>query len=441
MIFDILTCKIKLFSWISIQKARSYLHRNVTEADVPENGNDEKQLLVDVSEIFQKDSRTGIQRVVRSILLHLHKYPPDGYRVRPVFASRKQKYSYAPKSFGQTYPHQLYNNDSSIVHVNSGDVFLGLDLTAHLLPLHIDQLIQWKCNGVKIHVLVYDLLPVMYPDWFNPKSSKNFKAWLKTLAITADSLICISNSVKTELECWLNKKYSLPSGMIPVSKITLGADIVSSVPSKGMPRNVKKLKETLSGNLTVLMVGTIEPRKGHGFVLDAFEKLWRRDFNINLILVGKRGWKTEELQQRIITHPKNQISLFWFDNASDELLDMLYQDCTGVIVASQAEGFGLPLIEAGYHNKPVLARDIPVLREIGGDFATFFSGNETESLDMEIENWLSGIANGREQKSFQPLNWQASANELLIRLGLNKETRGNSDMKRTVQVSVQERTA
>jgi len=412
--------KMALLNRLPVPMARKYLQRDACKSILPATTGREKQLLVDVSVIIKNDNRTGIQRVVRALLLQLLRQPPVGFRVRPVFATRNKGYRYAPEQFGLPDAQTSSLNVTSAVETGPGDIFLGLDLAAHLLSLHKIQLEQWKCSGAKIHIVVYDLLPVLHPHWFNSKTTRNFHRWLRTIAIFTDSAICISNSVKSELNEWLFQKYKLARGVVPISTIPLGADIESSSPSRGLLEDSAQLLTAFASKPTVMLVGTLEPRKGHGQVLDAFEKLWLQGGDINLVFVGKPGWKTEKLQKHLRAHPQNKHRLYWLDNASDEFLDLLYGACTGVIIASHEEGFGLPLIEASYRNKPVLARDIPVLREIGGNFVTFFSGASTESLVNDIELWLAKIAVGQIPLNVPQHNWKDSAQELLNCLGLGQ---------------------
>jgi len=136
------------------------------------------------------------------------------------------------------------------------------------------------------------------------------------------------------------------------------------------------------------MVGTLEPRKGYDLAIAAFERLWQTDHTILLVIVGKPGWKTEAVQERLRLHVERNKKIFWFNKASDELLQSLYQAATGVLLASEAEGFGLPLIEAMQHGKPILVRDIPVFREITELNATFF---DEHSIDERLEDWLQLI--------------------------------------------------
>ncbi|MBM5574148.1 glycosyltransferase family 1 protein [Deefgea sp. CFH1-16] len=276
---------------------------------------------------------------------------------------------------------------------------------------------HWKTTGVAIHIIVYDLLPVRHPEWFKPKSSQNFHRWLKTIAIFADSAICISNTVKADLNHWLTQQYAL-NNRLAISTIPLGADLQNSLPSTGLPANIEQQLVQMFQQPAILIVGTLEPRKGHAQVLAAFEKLWQQGYAINLIIAGKAGWQTEDLQHQLSNHPNP--SLHWLANASDELLEQLYIRCSGVIVASYAEGFGLPLREAMHYQKPIFARDIAVFREIGDQGIAYFDAHNTEKMHIELAHWLSQL--DQDPIIYQTMNetWHDSASALLTNLGLNR---------------------
>lgn len=386
----------------------------------------DRQLLVDVSVIYQNDARTGIQRVVRALLLQLLQAPPAGYRVCPVFATRRHGYRYAAPAFLEQ-PAQALDAAAQPVQVQSGDLFLALDLAAHLLPRHQAQVLGWKRCGVQLHVLVYDLLPLLHPEWFNPKTTRNFERWIRWIAVYADSAICISETVKVELCTWLSARFGLPPTALPASTIVLGADIDASAPSSGLPANAETLLTHLRNTPTVLMVGTLEPRKGHDQALAAFEQLWQQSGSTPLlVLVGRAGWKTEALQEKLRSHPEAGQRLFWLENVSDEYLTCIYTACRGVLVASRAEGFGLPLIEAAMHDRPVLARDLPVFREMKVPAVTYFGSDTPKGLADALINWLrlpgllSLVASTNASELHFP-TWQLSACQLLQALGLQRE--------------------
>lgn len=386
-----------------------------------------RQLLVDVSVIHQSDARTGIQRVVRALLLQLLMAAPAGYRVCPIFATRQHGYRYACPHFldesfqdtGTAASHMQLD-----VQVQSGDLFLGLDLAAHLLPRHQAQVLGWKRSGVKMHVVVYDLLPLLHPEWFNPKTVRNFKRWIKWLAVYADSAICISETVKMELHAWLNTHFGMLPTTLPASTIVLGADIEASAPSGGLPAQASSVLARLRSTSAVLMVGTLEPRKGYDQALAAFEQLWQQWENAPLlVIVGRPGWKTQALQEKLRCHPQAGQRLFWLEDVSDEYLAQLYDACSGVLVASRGEGFGLPLVEAVQHGKPVLAREIAVFQELKLAGITYFHGESVNDLATVLANWLKPawgttvLSPQSHASSFFP-TWQLSAAQLLHSLGL-----------------------
>lgn len=417
---------------LPVQWARKCAHDIATVAAPTEQAT--LQLLVDVSVIHQSDARTGIQRVVRALLLQLLQAPPTGYRVCPVFATRQHGYRYAASNFLDVSQQALTASEHT-VRVQSGDLFLALDLAAHLLPRHQTQVLHWKRCGVQLHVVVYDLLPLQHPEWFNTKTTRNFARWIRWLAVYADSTICISETVKVDLHNWLKTRFDLSPGTLPASTIVLGADIDASAPSAGLPANAEALLAHLRNTPAVLMVGTLEPRKGYDQAVAAMELLWQQsDPAPSLVLVGRTGWKTEALQKKLRHHAEAGKRLFWPENVSDEFLAQLYDACSGVLVASRAEGFGLPLIEAALYKKPVLARDLPVFREIGVSGITFFSGDDADTLARAISTWLGNEGDRNDASLHHSVTtWQTAAKQLLHALSGSRKLNPSHDDKQLAQ--------
>ena len=138
---------------------------------------------------------------------------------------------------------------------------------------------------------------------------------------------------------------------------------------------------------SMLMVGTLEPRKGHAQAVTAFERLWADGVEANLVIVGKQGWMVGELALRMREHPERDHRLFWFTDASDEWLETLYRAADLLLAASLGEGYGLPLVEAARRGVPLLVRDLPVFREVAGAHATYFSGLAPEDLATALLEW------------------------------------------------------
>ncbi len=113
---------------------------------------------------------------------------------------------------------------------------------------------------------------------------------------------------------------------------------------------------------------------------------------------GAKGWKDlpenkrrniPEIVNAILNHSELNRHVFWFQNASDELLEKIYAVSTCLLYPSEGEGFGLPLIEAAIKKLPVIARDIPIFREVAGDNVFFFpDDNSPDILYDKIKEWL-----------------------------------------------------
>jgi glycosyltransferase involved in cell wall biosynthesis len=368
-----------------------------------------RQLLIDVSAIAQTDAGTGIQRVVRNLYQALLASPPEGYRICPVAATRKQFYAYLPTDFLQ----QPARRAPLPIQVRAGDIFLGLDLSAHLIPHHMPELFHWKQQGVHMSFVIYDLLPVLEPAWFNPKATHNFHRWLRAMAILANDTVAISRTVQTDFSAWMQQHFGLSKSDIPCATIPLGAELDITPSRQPATAQPVQLPPQLNQHPFILMVGTIEPRKAYADVLDAFETLWTTGNETRLVIVGKQGWKVEALIQRLQTHTEIGKRLVWLNTPDDTVLRALYQQCQGVLMASKGEGYGLPLIEAAYFNKPMLVRDIPIFREIVGNAASYFSGTVHSDLLQALLKWLNQLESSNVPEQYPPsATWQTSSEVL-----------------------------
>ena len=367
---------------VKIAARRVWLWRNeryFTEADTGQK----PRLFVDVSGIVRSDAGTGIQRVVRAVWSELSKRDDRRFIVQPVYATNSQGYCHAPKDFLEA-PNSHFG--CVPVALGRGDRFLGLDLSAHLLPKYRKQIQAWRRNGATVHFIVYDLLPLERPEWFTHPRTKHFQKWMRLLTDEADQAICISDHVATQLRAKLDQR-AVPQ----VSRIHLGSDMSATRPSLGVSEEVTSTVERMGGRPSILMVGTLEPRKGYDVALRAFEYLWQTvpDSAPDLIIVGKGGWKTSLLQNEILGHPEFGRRLRWLDCVSDEGLTLLYKAARGLLVASLAEGFGLPLLEAASHGRPVLARDLAVFREHNLPNVMYFDQDSPAALASRLTELLN----------------------------------------------------
>ena len=387
-----------------------------------------RSLFIDVSVLAMKDYGTGIQRVVRALLAELLKSPPAGFRVEPVRFSHingQWRYVQAAEYMERAFSGESRALEDEVIDVTDGDVFFGADFyTVAVREGSRSGLFrEWRDRGARVSFIVYDILPLTLPRCFPPESEPAHREWISIVAEQADDLVCISASVADEVRNWLQAQTDLPASLPAIHPWTLGADIAASLPSRGVPDDAEVLLASLQDHDCFLMVGTVEPRKGHWQALDAFDLLWEEGSEARLVIVGNEGWRgvprdqarnLPQIIERLTNHPEMGRRLFWLQGASDEYLDRIYGQADCLIAASLDEGFGLPLIEAARHGLPILARDIPVFREVAGDAAAYFSGRDGASLATAIDLWLEEFRNGRHPRSegMKWLSWAESAERL-----------------------------
>lgn len=375
-----------------------------------------KQLFLDISILVQHDAKSGIQRVVRALLREYLISPPEGWAVEPVYAtSDSPGYLYA-RCFTSRFldVHDDWAEDSP-VDAWPGDIFVGLDLQHVVVPLQRDFLLGWRRRDIKVFFVVYDLLPVLLPQYFPDGTQEMHQHWLESISYF-DGLVCISRAVADELYDWLQTFGPKRERPLAINWFHLGADVENTVPTSGLPDNADQTLNALRSQPSFLAVGTIEPRKGYDQTLAAFDQLWQEGVDANLIIVGKQGWKMELLITKICDHREFGKRLLWFEGISDEFLEKLYTTSTCLIAASEGEGFGLPLIEAAQHGLSIIARDIPVFHEVAGEHAYYFADDTVPTaLAVAIKEWLTLSRRGVHPRSeaMPCLTWKQSARQLL----------------------------
>lgn len=378
-----------------------------------------RRLFVDISELVQIDAESGIQRVVRSILFQFVNNPPINFSVEAVYGTDDGLYRHAKTFIRRLTGSSDLTNDNEVIEINSGDIFLGLDLSLHLFPLYSSTLDYFRKQGVAVFFIVYDIIPILHPEWCGKGMQEIFTQWLITISQHADGLICISNAVADHVRLWLKNNPQPRIDEIKVDYFHLGADIIKGDSFKGISDNSEIIIRKLKSKNSFLMVGTIEPRKGYIQTLESFELLWEQGLDSNLVFAGKQGWNMEIFADKIINHKEFGARLFWLNGISDEYLIEIYKASSVLVAASYEEGFGLPLIEAAQYKLPIIARDIPVFKEVAGDLAFYFK-DSTESKDLAdaIKDWCLLFEHDKHPKSDDMpwLTWEQSAKMLVDKL-------------------------
>jgi len=363
-----------------------------------------KRIFVDISSLAVKDHGGGIQRFQKSLISAWKLNPPSEYEVIPIFYSEANRQFKYFEVDGENKNQSNSNFLKEKVEISSCDIYLNTDLNYRFVLENPDFYLKLSEFNVQIYFMLYDLLPLTFPSYFPEGIKELHTNWISTACESAN-FICISATVKKELDKWVNSR----GIVVKSSHVNLGADILGATNS--MSAKVNKNYSSIN----FLIVSTIEPRKSHELVLDAFEILWDEGLDFKLIFIGKEGWKVEKLIQRIQSHPLLGKKLFWYSKLRDAELIQLYQSSSALINASLGEGFGLPLVEASYYGLPLILRDIPIFREIAGDEAWYFATNDAASLADSLRKWVNKYKSGEisAAKNIEIVTWQETGKQIV----------------------------
>ena len=257
----------------------------------------------------------------------------------------------------------------SYVDFTSGDVLLVFDAFWGV-PNFVESALRAKKCGANVVLLVNDIFPITHPEYTERNNKELFNKKIFESLGLADGLLFPSNVTKEAIIANIT-----PGGItIPNERVLYGAS------TKSQTFWVYDQVERIPGS--ILMLGTIEPRKNHSLVLKWF--LSKAPENTILTIIGADGWVNEEVKAIIRRESLNRPGLSWLESASDEDVAVEMQRHEIGVFASHAEGLGLPVIEYSAAGLKLVLSDIPVFREVAGDSGFYFDQYSVESLDHAI---------------------------------------------------------
>ena len=284
-----------------------------------------------------------------------------------------------------------------------GDVLLLPDAAWQIDPW--PTVAQVKAAGGRVAAIWYDLVPLTHPQHFHPSLPPLFEAYLRRLLEDADLLFPISKTVLGQIEAYASERECRCPALV-----SIWPALPEPAPPPVNPRPSLAQRE---GRPLVVMVATVEPRKGHALLIDASEMLWATGFDFDLLMAGRIAWRAEELRTRLNTHPEKDRRLFHFEDLSDGEVTWLLQRARVAVQASLAEGYGLPVIEAAILGCPVVCSDIPVFREIAPPGTVMFSPRTGIALAAALESHVAPAPALRSPSIPRPMTPEAYARAVL----------------------------
>jgi glycosyltransferase involved in cell wall biosynthesis len=235
--------------------------------------------------------------------------------------------------------------------------------------------------------MVHDITPRTHPHRHTLANRFCFNAYLEESLERAAVVVAGSAATETELLA------HLPFVRSKLERISYGVDGFFSPPPAGDDGSA--IREAFAGGRRYLLhLGTLEPRKGLGDLVRAYERL-RGELAEppELVIAGAPGWGTGPIMAAINASPaRPHVHLPGYVDREQAL--GLLRHAEVFVLASEAEGFGFPLAEAISCGTPSVASDIPALREAGGQAALFAPPGDPAALAAAIGCALDPVVAG-----------------------------------------------
>lgn len=262
--------------------------------------------------------------------------------------------------------------------------------------------------------LIYDYTPILIPQTHREDTVEAYYSFLKYINLLSDVIFF---GGKTAMRDGIRYQKSQKQVIRPSHVVKFGSNIIGEAPNEEVIRKVLE-KYCLLGDF-ILTVGSIEARKNHEILYDAYVTLLDRGIKSlpKLVICGYPGWKTTDFVSRLALdeRTKNYIIL---DSFSDSELDVLYRTCLFTVLPSLYEGWSLTLPEALNYGKFCIASDVDPLKEIGQDFIEYANPYDVKEWADKILYYAfnKNILKDKERKihdKWHSITWEECARKIV----------------------------
>jgi glycosyltransferase involved in cell wall biosynthesis len=347
----------------------------------------------------------AVREDVRIILIHARQiartlfYGRRGSAVRPRRDSAPAHPTYIPAVRDEILPTLRI-----VVHPRPGDVLWTAGLYSNFVPLRTIGEMRAR-TGLRVVATSYDLIRVTHPHFNAPNMAAGlFAADAIALLDASDLVLAISEWTRRELLAFAARSGRAAPA---VQLMALGCDIAARGTRIGLGAPSGLLQDLLRRRFA-LAIGTVERRKNYELLLRVWERLAADpSFTLDLVIVGRLGFGAEDSASAIERSPLFGSRILWLERCPDDALVRLYEACHLVLCPSFAEGWGLPITEALYLGRQVIASDRGAMIE-----ACLGRGRLLDPEDDE--SWTAAIAEAAAAPRLEvalpdPPRWDAAA--------------------------------
>lgn len=244
-----------------------------------------------------------------------------------------------------------------------------------------------------------------------PKTMRTIARWQQRLYQSysvnrADYIVAISENTRNDMI----QKFRYPIERTMVAYPGIDPEEIESLLSRKESPRIARLPEKY-----ILSVSTIEPRKNYGFLLKVFKKIRKHLPGYHWIIAGKKGWESKEFYNQINYEREKYQDILIMEDLDDSEIHHLYKNCSLFWMASLYEGFGIPVVEALYHNKMLILSNIPTFQEIGGKNLIYLPAKEEKDIELWVQTTLHLIhENKKPEVDLSQFTWKESAKTMSI---------------------------
>lgn len=268
---------------------------------------------------------------------------------------------------------------------------------------------NWPVTRSKSVTYIHDISFKLFPEFASPKLERYLNKYIHRWLKRTDKVITLSEQVKSEI---------LANFDVVDDKVTAiydGVDTNLFVRRDSTQIEEMKKKYAIGADNYVLFVGNKEPRKNLQRLVEAFDKLDEElKDKYALVLVGGGGWLSQDIDNAIelaIANGAKIVSPSHFVEDAD--LPALYSGASLCAFVPVYEGFGIPPLESLACGTNVLASDIPVLKEVLQDQATYCDPLDVNSIKAGLEKNLRQPAGTYQNQAFlEQYSWKKCAEKL-----------------------------
>ena len=239
-------------------------------------------------------------------------------------------------------------------------------------------------SGAKRIVTFHDMTFFLFPELHQRLKIVYFRTFMRIATHSADAIIFVSESALKDCI----ERLGQPAAKCLV--IAHGKD-AAFVPLEPGARIDDLLRKYSIPPRYILYIGTIEPRKNLGRLVEAFAEIAKRDADITLVLAGKMGWMMDGLSQ-LIDQLGIASRIVFTGFVLEEEKPLLLGACTLFVYPSLYEGFGLPALEALACGAPTVTSNTSSLPEVVGDAAVLIDPCNTAQLSQAMASLLGDSA-------------------------------------------------